>query len=110
MKYIKIWMTLLYIFNLNIYAKDNIDISGKAVKLLDVGKRMKYFKKNGVPISLHIPSLNNKLISNGVIYSKGGFQFRNRVPSQYIGRKIQLKIHRNDWFILSPFDGKFFLP
>jgi len=52
---------------------------------------------------------NNKLITKGTIYSKGGFKFYNRVSSKYVGTELQLRTTK-DWFILSPFNGKFFLP
>jgi len=106
--YIRIMIFIIFIFNLNTLAKD-IQIQGKVVKLLDIGKRTPYFNKYGEPIFIIMPTKNNKTVGKGTIYSKGGFKFKKRIPKKYIGKEFQFKINEN-WFILSPFNGKFFLP
>lgn len=98
----------MLIVNLNVVAKD-IQILGEAVKLFDGGKRVRYFNTHGEIISIHMPKKNNKLITKGTIYGKGGFKFKKNIPRKYIGEEFQIKTNKN-WFILSPFNGKFFLP
>ena len=98
---------LLLILNVNIFA-NGINIEGKIVKLLYTGKRISYFHKNGEPI--YIVNKDNNLITSGTIQSKGGFDFKSRINKKYIGEEFQFKTNNNDWFILFPFKGKFFLP
>lgn len=100
-------MILVLICNLNLFGQ-NIDIKGNAIKILDNGKRTKYFHNNGEQIALY-RVLNNKLITKGTIYSKGGFDLKSRISNKYIGEEFQLRT-TNDWFILFPLNGKFFLP
>jgi len=80
---------------------DYLNLTGKIVKVKDNGEE-EIFKNIGI-------SIKNSNI-HGRTYQKGIFELKKSAREFKFGDKIELTLDDPNWFILSPFNGKIFMP
>ena len=80
---------------------DYINLQGSIIKVKDNGQE-EVFQNVGISI--------NKSAIHTRTYEKGNFELKKNAQQFKIGDKIQLKLSDKNWFIISPFNGKMFLP
>jgi len=99
-KWNKLLILVMFLSGTTLMA-DYINLTGSIINVKDNGQEEAL---NNVNIS----------INNSAIYAKmkigGKFELHKNTKQFKIGDKIQLKLSDKNWFIVSPFNGKMFLP
>lgn len=80
---------------------DYINLRGSIVKVKDNGQE-EVFKNVGISI--------NRTSIESRTFEKGNFNLKKSSNKIQIGSEIQLKLSDQNWFIISPFDGKMNVP
>jgi len=80
---------------------DYLNLTGKIIKVKDNGEE-EIFKNVKIFI--------DKSTIQAQTYEKGNFELKKNTKQFKFGDRIQLKLKDPNWFILSPFNGKFFMP